>query len=116
MHLSSSDTDLGVVAGADQNVDLDRDSALALPCLLQLTDLTAQDLESLIHMEAMQVQQYHTCSQKKDSQSKSSCALLMNGHLKAAGEVDVTLPAACTCAAVCMYTEKCGVLFCGLWL
>jgi len=42
-------------------VDSDRHPALALPPFLKLPNLTAKDLESLIHMQPMQVQKNHSC-------------------------------------------------------
>lgn len=53
-------SNLGMVTCANQDVNFDGYPALA--SLLQLTDLPTQDLESFIHMKAMQIQQNHTCS------------------------------------------------------
>ncbi len=52
---------LCMVASAYKDVDSDRHSALALSPFLKLPNLTAKDLEGLIHVQTMQVQQNHTC-------------------------------------------------------
>lgn len=60
--LELTESYLSVVPCANQNLHFDGHSALAMASLLQLADFTPQNLQSLSNVQAVQVQQDHTCS------------------------------------------------------